>query len=259
MKQHHPEQQVASHNAWYVADQFKSQMATTGRRKIIQFRWQVFHKMIMNWMQIQKYNGSAPLKTLDAGCGDGINLYGLQQLALQNKWNLDLHGIDYNVVRVERATTSHQALQIKQGSLCQLPYVDEQFDIVLCNHVLEHVPELSVALQELRRVLSKNGLLIIGVPNEGCAMAQLRNRVIQRSILKATDHIHFFTAESLTVQLAQAGLDLLTLERETFFFPHSYMNMVFNEFSIGHKIMGGLRWLFPSQAGGLIAAFVLKD
>ena len=46
----------------------------------------------------------------------------------------------------------------------QLP--DEQWDLIICNHVLEHVPDYKKALMELQRVLKKGGILEITVPTD---------------------------------------------------------------------------------------------
>ena len=45
-----------------------------------------------------------------------------------------------------------------------IPYDDDYFDVILCNHVLEHVPEDSLAMTELYRVLDPNGWAILQVP-----------------------------------------------------------------------------------------------
>lgn len=41
---------------------------------------------------------------------------------------------------------------------------NESFDIIFCNHVLEHVPSYQNALKELNRILTTNGILILSVP-----------------------------------------------------------------------------------------------
>jgi SAM-dependent methyltransferase len=48
-----------------------------------------------------------------------------------------------------------------------LPYNDKAFNLVICNHVLEHVFETEKTLRELRRVTAPNGLVVLGVPNIG--------------------------------------------------------------------------------------------
>ena len=45
-----------------------------------------------------------------------------------------------------------------------IPFGDNHFDLVLCNHVLEHVEDDILALKEIRRVLKKNGFGIVMIP-----------------------------------------------------------------------------------------------
>ena len=252
MKQHRPDAEIAAGNPWYVADQFGSQLGTRGRRRVIEDRWRVFGRMLRDWRARHGHTGV--LTVLDAGCGDGINLVGLREVAAQLNLQIDLYGLDYNPLRLARARNVDADTRLQRGSLYFLPFARDSFDVVLCNHVLEHVPDASTALSELARVLRPDGLLIVGIPNEGCLMGRLRNRFVQPSIGRTTDHVHFFTATLVTDALQRAGLQVQRLERETFFFPCSYVNACCNEFRAGHWLMGALRTLLPSQAGGLLIA-----
>ena len=45
-----------------------------------------------------------------------------------------------------------------------MPFNDNDFDIVICNHVLEHVEDDIIALKEIRRILKKNGYGIVMIP-----------------------------------------------------------------------------------------------
>jgi SAM-dependent methyltransferase len=45
-----------------------------------------------------------------------------------------------------------------------MPFKDDEFDIVICNHVLEHVPDDRKALREIYRVLKKGGFALMQVP-----------------------------------------------------------------------------------------------
>ena len=51
-----------------------------------------------------------------------------------------------------------------KADLCALPFEENRFDLVLCNHVLEHISEDTKAMQELYRVVKKGGTLIAQVP-----------------------------------------------------------------------------------------------
>ena len=51
-----------------------------------------------------------------------------------------------------------------KADICDLPLDDESYDFILCNHVLEHVIDDKKAMQELYRVLKKDGIGIFQVP-----------------------------------------------------------------------------------------------
>lgn len=51
-----------------------------------------------------------------------------------------------------------------KADICNLPFADNSFDFIICNHVLEHIPDDTKAMQELFRVLAPNGTAILQVP-----------------------------------------------------------------------------------------------
>lgn len=61
-------------------------------------------------------------------------------------------------------TDLYSPLADVKADLCKLPFEDHVYDLILCNHVLEHIPDHLQALSELYRVLKKGGTLIAQVP-----------------------------------------------------------------------------------------------
>lgn len=53
-----------------------------------------------------------------------------------------------------------------KADICNLPFEDNQYDVILCNHVLEHIPDDTKAMQELFRVLKPGGMGIFQVPQD---------------------------------------------------------------------------------------------
>jgi SAM-dependent methyltransferase len=53
-----------------------------------------------------------------------------------------------------------------KADICNLPFLDNTYDIILCNHVLEHIPDDTKAMQELYRVLKPGGMGIFQVPQD---------------------------------------------------------------------------------------------
>jgi predicted SAM-dependent methyltransferase len=53
-----------------------------------------------------------------------------------------------------------------KADICNLPFKDNEFDIIFCNHVLEHIPDDTKAMQELYRVLKPGGMGIFQIPQD---------------------------------------------------------------------------------------------
>lgn len=60
----------------------------------------------------------------------------------------------------------HSPLAKVKADICALPFNENTYDLILCNHVLEHIPDDLKAMSELHRVLKKGGTLIAQVPLE---------------------------------------------------------------------------------------------
>ena len=53
-----------------------------------------------------------------------------------------------------------------KADICNLHFKDDSFDVVFCNHVLEHIPDDKKAMQELFRVLKKGGFGVFQIPQD---------------------------------------------------------------------------------------------
>jgi SAM-dependent methyltransferase len=53
-----------------------------------------------------------------------------------------------------------------KADICKLPFDNNIFDVILCNHVLEHIPDDTKAMQELYRVLKVGGMGIFQIPQD---------------------------------------------------------------------------------------------
>jgi len=53
-----------------------------------------------------------------------------------------------------------------KADICNLPFEDNSYDVILCNHVLEHIPDDTKAMQELYRVLKPGGMGIFQIPQD---------------------------------------------------------------------------------------------
>ena len=53
-----------------------------------------------------------------------------------------------------------------KADICDLPFADNSYDVILCNHVLEHIPDDTKAMQELYRVMKPGGYGIFQIPQD---------------------------------------------------------------------------------------------
>jgi SAM-dependent methyltransferase len=53
-----------------------------------------------------------------------------------------------------------------KADICNLPFKNDEFDMILCNHVLEHIPDDTKAMQELYRVMKVGGIGIFQIPQD---------------------------------------------------------------------------------------------
>jgi 2-polyprenyl-3-methyl-5-hydroxy-6-metoxy-1,4-benzoquinol methylase len=97
---------------------------------------------------------------LDVGCGEGFTLNRLRE----NKIGEKLEGIEYLQAAIDLGKKTYPDIKITKGTIYDLPYKTNSFDLVLCTEVLEHLNKPQDALKELVRVSKK--YLVISVPNE---------------------------------------------------------------------------------------------
>jgi len=76
--------------------------------------------------------------------------------------------------------TEHTAYPIDTIPLdiLNLPFKDSLFDVILCNHVLEHIPQDTVAISEIFRAIKPGGWAILQVPISQILTKTLENNQI---------------------------------------------------------------------------------
>ncbi|MBT9317285.1 class I SAM-dependent methyltransferase [Leptothoe spongobia] len=83
------------------------------------------------------------------------------------------------------------SLAMLKVDITDIPFKDDQFDVVFCSHVLEHVPEDRKAMSELYRVLKPGGWAILQVPID----TNLEGTLEDPNITTPEERIHFYWNE----------------------------------------------------------------
>jgi ubiquinone/menaquinone biosynthesis C-methylase UbiE len=114
---------------------------------------------------MKKFIGKKP-RLLDIGCGWAIqsNLAALDTNAEVVKGDISVFA-GQEVKQIDEKISSDHLIRYLGADLQALPFRSEIFDVVLCSHVIEHVPNDNQAISEISRVLKPNGVLIIAFPN----------------------------------------------------------------------------------------------
>ncbi|MFC4723436.1 class I SAM-dependent methyltransferase [Geojedonia litorea] len=84
-----------------------------------------------------------------------------------------------------------------KADICNLPFDDHTFDVILCNHVLEHIPDDTKAMQELYRVMKPNGWGVFQIPQDLSRQATFEDNSItdkkeRAKIFGQYDHVRVY-------------------------------------------------------------------
>ena len=109
---------------------------------------------------IQRLNEKTFESLLDVGCGTG-NVLAL----IKDKFNVKVSGIDLSEGMIKKSREIlGENVDLKVGDSENLLWVDDTFDVIICNASFHHYPNPVAVLKEMRRVLKTDGRVIIADP-----------------------------------------------------------------------------------------------
>lgn len=147
---------------------------------------------------------------LDIGCGGGVNVERFLKMT-ENK----VYGLDYSEIAVEKSTKLNQAAidegrcKIIQGSVSELPFDDNSFDIITGFETVYFWPDFVNDSKEVRRVLKDDGIMFIcneAIPDE--------NDERQKELIELLD-MKIFSEDEFDEHLREAGFsDIICFSKE---------------------------------------------
>ncbi len=131
-----------------------------------------------------------------------------------------LHFAPEKALRRALAGPGYETADLRQSGvthtvdITRLPMPDQSYDVVIANHVLEHIDDDRQAIQELRRVLRRGGLALLTVPvnpsrAETYEDPAITDPILRRAHFNADDHRRFYGLD-FAERLTGAGFQVET-------------------------------------------------
>lgn len=104
-------------------------------------------------------------RVLDIGLGDAQDLLLIRDSTQEAR--IEIYGIEFNKSRIRKAR--EKGIEVFPINIEKepIPLSDDSLDVLIANHVIEHLKELFFFFSEVSRVLKPGGIGIIGCPNLG--------------------------------------------------------------------------------------------
>ena len=174
-------------------------------------------------------NALKPGKILDIGCGLGYLLSGLN-----DSWHK--FGVEISYFAAEYAK---QWGKIFVGGLQDLNFPNNHYDVIVLHHVIEHVKDPIGLIIEIKRILKKGGIILLGTPDfdSGCARLFGNNY----RLLNDPTHISLFSNDSMHRFLRDHGFTIDHVEYPFFntrHFTEDNLKALFNTSKVSPPFYG---------------------
>ena len=143
---------------------------------------------------------------LDFGCGTGILLQDIDKL-YKSSCGLD---ISRHMLEYARNTCKNSDLIIGDGE--QLPFFDETWNAVVCRGAVHHIPNPQKALNEMYRILTPGGALVISEPSIDSILMRLIRILLYKNSKKFSKGHKAFKSKHLTKILQKSGFTVIEVK-----------------------------------------------
>ncbi len=166
-------------------------------------------ELVSRWQGRRRVKSSLKTDLFDEAFGDGV--YPFLDVLSQ-----DVVGIDLSVSSVKNALERHKRIKGIAADVRSLPFPDCSFDLVVSNSTLDHFnvsDQIIVGLQELHRVLKKDGHLIVTLDNPANPLIVIRNSLPFR-LLQSIGLVPYYVGETFSIHhlvshLKQSGFEII--------------------------------------------------
>lgn len=149
------------------------------------------------------------INILDIGCG-----YGTWCNLINNKSKYKVYGLDLNLNKIRYGQNKYKyKFSYFIDKIENSDFINknkEKFDIITCWHVLEHVYDPVLFLNNINILLKKNGILLMEVPNEDDELIKLVPEYSK--LIHFEDHVNYFTKNTINNLFDKCNLNKKNLE-----------------------------------------------
>jgi 2-polyprenyl-3-methyl-5-hydroxy-6-metoxy-1,4-benzoquinol methylase len=170
---------------------------------------------------VEKYTNLSTGKILDIGAGTGAFLHSMDQ----SGWRIT--GLEPDDTARENAKKFYGLSLLHPEELFKFP--SQSFDVITLWHVLEHVHDLHIYMDQLKKILKPNGCLFIAVPNYTCYDEKVYNEFW--AAYDVPRHLYHFSPASITQLLLKHGLQLK--EIKPMWYDSFYVSMLSEKYRTG--------------------------
>lgn len=158
--------------------------------------------------------GGVPGRThrvLEVGCSNGVFL----DLLKEQKWQT--WGVESSGSALMARQKGHKVIKERFE---KVKLTESYFDLIVMNHVLEHLDNPQMVLRKARGLLKPGGLIFIDVPNAGSLSSKILGK--RWPYLLPKEHKHQFTKINLGNLLAKSGLKVIYWESRSGIFEYAH-------------------------------------
>ena len=112
--------------------------------------------------------------------------------------------------------------------------IDKKFDLIICNHVLEHIRNDDIALKNIFSYLEKKGCAILQTPyskiiNEDYINPTVKTDKDRLNFYGQEDHVRIYSKKSLIQKIKKTGFEIRTFKLEDFFPQNENIGLIKDE------------------------------
>jgi 2-polyprenyl-3-methyl-5-hydroxy-6-metoxy-1,4-benzoquinol methylase len=129
-----------------------------GQENIINYKNKEYYRSDLILQKINNHKKLIGLDILDFGCGSGFTLNRISSLYPSNI----LYGFDYNFKNIKNLNKIKNFKKLYSQDILK---INKKFDLIILNHVFEHLVNPNLYLKKIKNLLKKNGLIVLQMPN----------------------------------------------------------------------------------------------